>query len=65
MKTNWKEFCQRIIDTNGNPSTKDAEETGIPFGLWFDLAVRTKNKEKLIENAKNIIKEIERREYEK
>ena len=42
------------------------EYTDITYnGVDFYFVSRTKNKEKLIENAKNIIKEIERREYEK
>lgn len=38
---NWKEFYKRIIETNGNPSTKDAEECGIPFDYWLILATNS------------------------
>lgn len=58
MKTNWKEFCERIISTNGNPSTKDAEECGISFSAWFELATR-KTSEQLVKNAKEVLKRIE------
>ena len=58
MKTNWKEFCERIISTNGNPSTKDAEECGISFSAWFELATR-KTSEQLVKNAKEVLKRME------
>ena len=58
MKANWKEFCKRIIATNGNPSTKDAEECGIPFGMWFELATR-KTSDQLVKNAKDVLKRME------
>ena len=38
----WKDFCQRVIDTKGNPSTKDAEETGVSFTYWFEFVTRIK-----------------------
>ena len=58
MKTNWKEFCKRIIVTNGNPSTKDAEVCGIPFGMWFELATRNTS-DQLVKNAKEVLKRME------
>lgn len=52
----WKNFAQRIIDTNGNPSTKDAEECGIPFGVYFEIALSGKNsKENLVANAHKVM----------
>ena len=57
----WKLFCERIVETNGNPSTKDAKECGIPFGYWFEIATRC-NREKLIESAKEVIKRLDKEE---
>lgn len=53
-KENWRKYCERIIETNGNPSTKDAEECGIPFYMWFEMAARISSKQ-LVETAKNIL----------
>ena len=57
MKSNWKEFCKRIIKTNGNPSTKDAEECGISFNYWLRIATYPNmTKEKLIHAANKYLK---------
>lgn len=55
---NWKEFYKRIIITNGNVSTKDAEECGIPFEMWLQLAVNRTPKG-LVKAAYKLLKEME------
>lgn len=59
-KEDWNQFCKIIIETNGNPTTKDAEKCGIPFGKWFEIATRV-SRERLIENAKNVLIKMERK----
>lgn len=54
----WKEFCKRIINTNGNPSTKDAEECGIPFDYWLTLATNT-TAAGLVKGAKAVLEKME------
>ena len=66
MKTankQWKDFCQRVIDTKGNPSTKDAVETGIPFSYWFEFVTRIKTNEQRMKYAKIVVEKLERMGY--
>lgn len=55
---NWKEFYKRIIITNGNVSTKDAEECGIPFDYWLTLATNT-TAAGLVKGAKAVLEKME------
>ena len=56
----WRDFAKRIIQTQGNPSTKDAEDCGIPFGVYFEIALTGRNtKESLIKKANIILERIE------
>lgn len=59
----WKDFCQRVIDTKGNPSTKDAEETGVSFTYWFEFVTRIKTDEQRVERAKFVLDKLERMGY--
>lgn len=62
QKENWIEFYKRVINTNGNPSTKDAEECNIPFEKWLRLATHPNlTSEKLVSNAKTALELLERR----
>lgn len=54
---NAKEFFTRIVNSKGNPSTKDAEECGVPFSYWFDLCMKF-SCEKLEKNAREILAKI-------
>lgn len=58
-RENWAEFCRRIIETNGNPSTKDAEECNISFSKWFELAARYSNDSKrMVAAARNVLSKM-------
>lgn len=61
-KADWGRFYERIIETNGNTSTQDAQDCGIPFGAWLELATRTDSK-KLVEVAKKNLEKA--KEYTK
>ena len=50
---NFNELCKVIIETNGNPSTKQVENCGYSFETFLRLC--NCNKEKLIEKAKEIL----------
>ena len=56
-KESLRKYCERIIETNGNPSTKDAEEHGIPFGYWFEMTTRVSS-EQLVKNAKKVLAKL-------
>ena len=52
MKRNFNELCRVIIETNGNPSTKQVEKCGYNFEEF--LRICNCNREKLLENAKKM-----------
>lgn len=58
QKENWKEFCKRIIATNGKPSTKDAEECGISFEQWLMMATN-RTAAGLVKGAKTVLEKME------
>jgi len=60
MKEDWCKFCEIIISTNGNPSTRDATKCGIPFEKWLDIALNVP-KEQLIKNAKLVLERYRRK----
>ena len=49
-KQNFHELCKVIVETNGNPSTKQVEKCGYSFEAF--LRICNCNKAKLIEEAK-------------
>lgn len=53
-KADRKRFCEIIIATNGNPSTKDAENCGVSYSQWFELATRLSSSQ-LVTNAKAVL----------
>ena len=53
MQKNFNELCKVIIETNGNPSTKQVENCGYSFEAFLRIAQC--NREKLVEKAKEMI----------
>ena len=51
-KQNFNELCKVIIETNGNPSTKQVENCGYSFEAFLRLC--NCNKEKLVGKAKEM-----------
>ena len=58
MKTDWKGLCMSIINNGTLPSTKTAEEYGLPFDKWFALS--TRDSASLVEKAKEVLARLEK-----
>lgn len=56
MKRNFNELCRIIVETNGNPSTKQVEKCGYSFEAF--LRISQCNKEKLVEECNKVIDNI-------
>jgi len=52
-KQNFNELCKVIIETNGNPTTKQVESCGYSFEAFLRLSQCNSNK--LVEQAKKMI----------
>lgn len=52
MKPNFNELCKILIETNGNPSTKQVEKCGYTFEHFLRIAQC--NKEDLVKKAKEM-----------
>jgi hypothetical protein len=61
FKEDCMKFYRRIIETNGQPSTKDAEECNIPFELWLNIATANVTPECLVRCAKKTLSILEGR----
>lgn len=48
-------LCERIIDTNGNPSVKDILECGYTMDHFIKIAQHNIKSEKLVKNAKQAL----------
>lgn len=51
-KQNFNELCKVIIETNGNPSTKQVENCGYSFEAF--LRIGNCDRKKLVEKAKEM-----------
>ena len=61
MLGDWKRFSKIIVAKNGNPSLKDARECGIPDGYFNEICMIGLTNEQLVNNAKKVIAEYEKR----
>lgn len=52
-KQNFDKLCKIIIETDGNPSTKQVENCGYPFEAF--LRICNCDREKLVKEVKKII----------
>lgn len=52
-KKNFNELCKIIVETNGNPSTKQMENCGYSFEAFLRLSQCDRNK--LVEKCKKVI----------
>lgn len=48
-------LCEKIIDTNGNPSTKDVFSCGYTMEHFIRLSQPNVNTEKLVKNAREAL----------
>ena len=48
-------LCEKIIDTNGNPTVKDVLECGYSMGHFIRMAQPNIKSEKLVKNARQAL----------
>ena len=53
----WRRFAERIIESKGNPSVRDAKECEVPIGYFNELCMRNISSEKLVENAQKLLQQ--------
>ena len=50
----WLKFAEKIIATNGNPTTKDAADCGIVYGTYFLMAMQN-SRDQLLHKAHEVL----------
>ena len=66
-KADWEKYLRETIKIGDLPGTKFAEECGIPFGAWFEMANKSNRigKEKTIEWAIESLEKLSKEKKEK
>lgn len=58
-KIDWVGFCKRTKELGTIPATSEIKNFNMPFGIWFEIAMRKVTQEALIHWCDDVIKHYE------